>query len=111
MIEHKQGTTYNGRTFNFLVNSVPLDLTDTDIIITFSYDCSRNENKAKTGTKTHILTIGDGVSDVNALNGEFVMLKDTLIDWAIGIWDYEVKFVFPDNAVKIWYTDTLWIQS
>ena len=110
MIEHKQGTTYNGRTFNFLLNSNPLDLTDTDITITFSYNCSRPENKSKTGTKSHILTIGDGITDVVALNGEFCMLKNTLIDWAIGIWDYEVKFTFPDSSIKIWYNDTLWIQ-
>lgn len=110
MIQHKQGTTYNGREFTFEKNSLPLDLTDTDIIITFSYNCSKAENKAKTGTKNHILTIGDGISDVDALNGKFCMLKDTVIDWALGIWDYEVKFVFPDNSIKIWYTDTLWIQ-
>jgi hypothetical protein len=108
-IEIKKGTTYNGRTFFFSLNNAPLDLTMTDIIITFAYDIYYKENTARTGIDTVVLTIGDGVNNVVPLNGEFTMLSDTIINWAKGKWNYEVKFIFPDNSVKIWYENTLWI--
>lgn len=59
-----RGDTYNGVEFTYLVNSVPVDLTNADIKIEFRYS-------SKTGRLTKTIEVGNGITITDAVNGVF----------------------------------------
>lgn len=78
--------------------SEPIDLTGAAITATFSYNSPQGAKK--------IFTDSD-ITIVDAVNGKFSLLTDTLIDWKAGSYYLYVKVEFPDETVKLFYIGNL----
>ena len=100
---HKKDTTFRGLFIDVKENGVPVDLTGVNIIAYFKNDTCN-------GYATQY-TIGTGIEVTNAVNGEFVMFENKLIDWKVGLWRFEVVFYFPDGRTEVYYEDSIKITD
>ena len=94
---HIKGDSFDGQLFSLYTtnNSIspqPIDLTGATINIRFFNDFFQ--------TITNQYTNNNGIEIIDYANGEFILLKDVIIDWTIGIYYYDVKVTFPDNKIK-----------
>ena len=89
-ITYIQGTTYLGMRIAITVNAVVLDLTDATITATFE-----NSSNAK-----KILTAGRGITDIDAPNGSFTLLKNTVVNWEKGTWVLTITTLLNTGDVK-----------
>ena len=85
-----QGTTYLGMTITMRVNGVPLDLTNATITATFE-----NSSNAK-----KVLTAGRGITDIDASNGSFKLLENTVVNWEKGTWVLTVTTLLNSGDTK-----------
>jgi len=104
---HIKGDTFDGQIIELtskLIDGIhyiypkPIDLTDCII------NCYFYSDKYETLFKT--LTINDGVEVLEPTAGKFILLKDTLIDWDIKTYYFEIKIIFPDNSIKTFVNGT-----
>ena len=97
----KKGTTYLG--FNVestTVNGDFVDLTDANIIVEVISE--------KKGCAKHTYTIGKGVEITNAVEGGFIILQDTVINWDYGRWYLIVTITTAVYGTKKWiYKDRI----
>jgi hypothetical protein len=90
-----KGDTFNGVQFTVTVNGTPKDLTST--VITCDFRSSK-----KTGPVSLSLSIGSGITIVDAINGVFeIDAFDANMD--VGIHYYDIQFV--DGAVTKTYIE------
>lgn len=97
---HTKGDTLNGLFITVTLNGAPLDLTDVDLRAHFRLD-------SKTACDVHKFSIGNGIVVTDAVAGEFSLLADTILDWKVGKWYFDVEFEFSDGRVKTYYSDIL----
>lgn len=99
----KRGDTFSGSIFEMVVNSVPLDLTDTVIKAEF---VAPNSNVASLlmSTENNKITI------IDAQSGEF-QFSEQIISLAPGIYNYDVQFTFPDGKVKTYITGVMTVEA
>ena len=97
---HIKGDTFNGLFITVTVNDAPLDLTDVEISAHF-----RLGNK--TGCKVKKFDLDNGIIVTDEVNGEFNLLQDTVLNWDVGNWYFDVEFTFSDGRVKTYYSDIL----
>lgn len=80
----------------------PINLTDVTITATFRYG-------SETGLVTNVYTIGDGINVINAEAGEFDLLKDAIVDWAVGYYYLDILFLFPNEQERSYITGVIQI--
>jgi hypothetical protein len=97
---HIKGDTFNGLCFTVTVNGTALDLTNIDINADFRLG-------SKTGCKVHKYSVGSGIVKTSAINGQFSLLKDYILNWDVGKWYFDVEFTYLDGKVKTYYSDIL----
>mgnify|MGYP007071585948 CR=1 FL=1 len=100
LLPHIKGDTFNGLFITINLNGVPIDLTDVNIRSHFRLG-------SKSGCKVKKFDLDNGIVVTDAVNGQFEMLVDTLIDWDAGSWVFDVEIEFPDGTIKTYYEDTL----
>ena len=101
---HIKGDTFNGLCFTVTVNGTALDLTDVEINADFRFG-------SKTGCKVHRYFVDNGIEITDAVAGQFSLLEDTIIDWEVGNWYFDIEFVFIDGRIKTYYSDILIITQ
>lgn len=101
---HIKGDSYNGLCFTVTINGVALDLTDVDINAYFRFG-------SKTGCKVHKFGVGNGIVKTDAVNGEFSLLEDVILNWDAGNWYFDVEFTYLDGRVKTYFSDILIITQ
>lgn len=105
-----KGDTIDGILVELLVNGAPQSLAYTEITATFSYEPQISVSTFKESIpEDKIFTIGDGIDDIQESLGKYILLKDKLIDWEKGKWNFKVKYEFPDDRIKTWTFGELWI--
>jgi hypothetical protein len=97
---HIKGDTYNGLCFTVTINGVALDLTDVEINAHFRLG-------SKTGCKVHKFSVGNGIEITDAVNGQFSLLENEIIDWEVGSWYFDIEFTYLSGKVKTYYSDIL----
>lgn len=100
---HKKDTTFRGLFIDVKENGLAVDLTGVTIVAYFKHDSCN-------GLATQY-TIGNGIEVTDAVNGEFAMFENMLIDWKVGTWTFEVVFTFPDGRKEVYYEDTIKITG
>lgn len=109
-IECVKGNSIDGIDVELLVNDVPKNLAYTDIKVVFTYDPQLEiDTYKKTVPGSKEFTIGAGISDVVEAAGTFIILKNTVLDWEKGKWNFAVTYNFPDGSIKTWTFGILWI--
>ena len=101
---HIKGDTLNGLFITVTINDVPLDLTDVELSAHFRLG-------SKTGCKAHKFSIGNGIIVTDATAGKFRLLADTILNWEVGRWYFDVEFEFSDGSIKTYYSDVLTITQ
>ncbi len=98
-----QGTTYRGMAIELLLNSAAMDLTGATITAKFESCC---------GKYTKLFSIGNGITDIDALNGKFNLLKNTVLIWSIGKWLLTITVHLQNGDIKkpINKNYQIWIQ-
>ena len=108
---HIKGNTYNGMQINLAISErdgqildpvEPIDITNAEIIATFRYGSQQ-------GPVTNTYTIGDGIIVNDAENGKFTLLENTIIDWPIGFYYFDVVVNFENGDVKTYVQGVLQI--
>ena len=99
--DHYKGDTFKGLAFNMQnqTTSAPIDLTDSEIKIQF-------RSGSNIGTVQKELSIGSGITLVDAINGQFA-IDAFVIDWRAGMNYYDIQITYPDGKVKTYIKGTL----
>lgn len=88
-----QGDTFPGLRFNVTRNGVPKDLTGATITMTFLKGNRRTD-------ETQVLTIGDGITVVDAANEIFDMDEITPLNWTSGEYHADCEIIYADGEIK-----------
>ena len=99
--DHKKGDTFDGVRFTLTKSSdsSPIDLTGASIACKF-------RKQTKTGTVVADLSIGSGITVVDAVNGIFDI--DAFdIDWSPLRYYYDVEITFASGVIKTYIEGTL----
>jgi len=109
-IECVKGNSIDGIDVELLVNDQPKSLAYTDIEAIFTYEPQLTISTYKeTLPASKTFTIDDGISDVIEAQGKYTILKNTVLDWEKGKWNFAVTYTFPNETIKTWTFGTLWI--
>ena len=92
------GDTFDGAQFEVKINNVAKNLTSTAIKIDF-------KKKKKTGELVKTISVGSGITKVDAANGIF-KIDPFVADMPIGIYYYDIQFT--DGAVIKTYIEGTW---
>jgi len=101
---HIKGDTFNGLFITVNINGVPLDLTDVEISVHFRFN-------SKTSCDVHKYSVGSGIIITDATAGKFSLLADTVLNWKVGKWYFDVQFTLEDGSIKTYYSDILTITQ
>lgn len=109
-IECIKGNSIDGIDVELLVNDVPKNLAYTDIKAVFTYETQLEiDTYKKAIPAAKEFTIGAGITDVNEAAGKYTILKNTVLNWEKGKWNFAVTYEFSDGSIKTWTFGTLWI--
>lgn len=97
---HTRGDTFNGLFITVTLNGSPIDLNDVSIRAHFRLG-------SKTGCDVYKFEEGNGIEKVDAINGKFNLLENTILNWKVGNWYFDVEFTYQDGTVKTYYSDIL----
>ena len=86
--EYQKGDTLNQVEFQLKINGVNIDLTGTVIEATFML-----------GMQTKVMSIGNGLTFTDIVNGKFKINKQ-ILDLENGLWQMEMIFIFADGTRK-----------
>ena len=73
-------------------DSNPINLTGVEIISQFRKDC-------KTGTVARDMSVGSGITIVDAANGIY-KIDEFVLDWDANIYYYDIQFTFTNGIEK-----------
>lgn len=94
---HFSGDTFPGLSFTIVKNSLPFDLSDCNIDITFVHE----ENAAYTYT----LDTGNGVAVTNDTGGIF-QVDEQIINFYPGLYNYDITIETADTGLYTWVYGT-----
>ena len=96
-----KGDSFGGVDFQVLdaITKVPIDFTDATM------RCQFRRGKA-TGAVVKDITIGNGITIVNAVNGEF-SIDAFDITFSAGVYFYDIPTVFSDDVIVTYIKGTL----
>lgn len=97
--EQLRGDTFPGVSFTVSVNGSPKNLTNTEIKIEFRF-------KVKRGKLIKTLTVGSGITKLDAVNGVFC-IDSFVVDFEEGVYYYDIQF--KDGAVIKTYIGGIWV--
>lgn len=89
---HIKGNTYNGMQINLVISERDgqlldpveyVDLTGATITATFRFGSQQ-------GPVTNTYTIGDGITIIDLVQGQFTLLENTIIDWPVGFYYFDI---------------------
>ena len=87
---HYRGDTFDAITFTLKEDGVAVDLTGATIKMNFRRD-------SPTGNIQQSMTIGSGLTVVNAVGGVF-RLDSFINDWDVGRYFYDTELTFPNGG-------------
>lgn len=108
---HIKGNTYNGMQINLIISERdgvildPVEVIDiTGAIITATFRFGSQQGVIK-----NTYTIGHGITVIDAAQGQFTILEDTIIDWPVGFYYFDVLIEFPNGDKKTYVQGVLQI--
>lgn len=90
--EHKRGDTWDGISFRIIVGGVPLNLSGAKIDLEFRKRPHNNPSYLYSTTNSKIVI-------TDAVNGR-ISVVGGIIDFEVGIYDYDVQITLSDGSVK-----------
>ena len=103
---HYKGDTRSGRLYIIYQDDgiTPEDLTNVTIRMAFHKD-------SPTGPEMDVLTIGDGLSLTDPVQGQLTCDKRLLPIFDVGLYHYDMELTFPDGTVRTYLKGTMDVQQ
>ena len=100
--DHLKGDTFKGMTFRMsnATTATPINLTDSEINIQFRVG-------SKTGRVQKHISIGNGITLTDAVNGVFNIDPIIKLNWYVNLYYYDVEITFLDGTIKTYFGGTL----
>tara|TARA_R110000787_G_scaffold46199_1_gene112275 strand:- start:813 stop:1160 length:348 start_codon:yes stop_codon:yes gene_type:complete len=101
--DHYRGDTFDAITFTIKEDGTDVDLTGAAIKIDFRKD-------SITGSLQKSMSIGSGITIVDAVGGEF-KLDSYINNWAAQTYYYDTQITFSDGIVRTYFKGTLKVDQ
>lgn len=92
-----RGDSFDGKAFQVIINGVPKNITDTEILIQF-------KKGGRDGDIYKEITAGAGITKTDSVNGRF-KIDAFIVDLPVGsiYWDCQLKDAGPPVKVKTYF--------